>query len=62
LSMSFVWFFTLAYGSALLGPLFRKPITWRILNGAIFLIMWSIAYKLLVYAGILQTIQNMWAS
>jgi L-lysine exporter family protein LysE/ArgO len=62
LSMSFVWFFTLAYGSALLAPLFKKPITWRILNGAIFLIMWSIAYKLLVYAGILQTIQNMWAS
>lgn len=59
LSMSFLWFFTLAYGSGILAPLFKKPITWRILNTAIFVVMWSIAYKLLAFAGILQAIQTM---
>lgn len=59
LTMSFIWFFTLAYGSALLAPLFRKAITWRILNIAIFLVMWSIAYRLLAYTGIVQAIQSL---
>ncbi len=57
-TMSFLWFFALAYGSALLAPLFEKSITWRILNGAIALIMWSISYKLLAYARLLQALQS----
>jgi len=51
-TMSFFWFFILAYGSSFLAPLFRKSITWRILDTGICLVMWSIAYKLLVYSGI----------
>lgn len=53
ITMSFFWFFSLSYGSALLAPLFKKAITWRILNIGIFLVMWRIAYTLLVYAEIL---------
>ena len=59
LTMSFLWFFTLAYGSALLAPLFKKALTWRILNIAIFLVMWSIAFRLLAYTGIAQVFQRL---
>lgn len=58
ITMSFLWFFSLSYGSGLLAPLFKKAITWRILDTAIFLVMWSIAYKLLAYAGIGQALQK----
>ncbi len=50
ISMSIIWFFSLSYGSTLLAPLFKKAITWRILNTAIALVMWSIAYKLVRYS------------
>ena len=33
----------------LLIPLFRRPVTWRLLDGVIALIMWGIAYGLLRY-------------
>ena len=56
ITMSFLWFFTLAYGSGFLAPLFKKAITWRILDTLIFLVMWNIAYKLLVFSGIVETI------
>lgn len=49
LSVSAVWFFSLAYGSALLIPLFKKPITWRILDFVIGLIMLMIAWGLYQY-------------
>jgi L-lysine exporter family protein LysE/ArgO len=45
---SFVWFFGLAYGARLLAPLFRKPLAWRVLDGLIALVMWSIAVKLVL--------------
>jgi len=45
---SFVWFFGLGYGARLLQPLFEKPISWRILDIVIGLIMASIAISLLV--------------
>lgn len=45
---SFIWFFTLAYGARLLAPLFRKPTAWRVLDGLIAVVMWSIAIKLLL--------------
>ncbi len=50
--MSFIWFFSLALGGGALLPLFRKQVTWRILDGLIFVIMWSIAYRLILFSGI----------
>ena len=45
---SFVFFFTLGYGAVLLRPLFARPLTWRILDIAIALVMWAIAAGLLL--------------
>ncbi len=58
LTMSFIWFFGISIGAGFLSPLFRKPVTWRVLNIVIFLIMWSIAYKLFLYSDILNHIQT----
>ena len=44
---SFTWFFTLAIAAGYLAPLFRKPKTWRILDGLIGCVMWAIAASLL---------------
>ena len=44
---SFVWFFVLGYGARLLAPVFEKPLSWRILEFSIGIVMWSIALKLL---------------
>ena len=46
ITASFVFFFSLGYGATKLRPLFAKSFTWKILDGVIGLIMWSIAYKL----------------
>jgi L-lysine exporter family protein LysE/ArgO len=62
ISMSFIWFFILAYGSGILAPLFKKAITWRILNTLIFLVMWSIAFKLLAFSGIFDIIRAYFGS
>lgn len=43
---SFVWFFSLAYGSRILIPLFKKPITWKFLDGFTAFIMFFVAYTL----------------
>ncbi len=51
-AMSFIWFFLLALGGSALLPLFSKPITWRILDAVIFIIMWNIAYRLIQYSGL----------
>lgn len=45
---SLVWFFGLAYGAALLAPLFRNPRTWRVLDLLVGGIMWAIAARLIV--------------
>lgn len=45
---SFTFFFSLGYGARLLKPLFARPITWRILDIAIGLIMWVTAARLLL--------------
>ena len=47
---SFVFFFSLAYGAKLLEPIMQHPTSWRILDGFIALIMFTIAIKL-AYAG-----------
>ena len=52
--MSFIWFFALTLAGSILLPLFRKPVTWRILDTIIFVIMWSIAYRLLIYSDVLS--------
>lgn len=41
------WFFTLAYGARFLIPLFKKPITWKILDISIGFLMLFIAYSLI---------------
>ena len=43
---SFVFFFSLAYGAKLLEPIMERPSSWRILDGLIALIMFTIAFKL----------------
>ena len=44
---SFFWFFTLAYGARVLTPWFQKPKIWIILELAIGVVMWLVAYKIL---------------
>ena len=41
-----LWFFSLAYGATRLGPLFRRPVAWRVLDVLIGVVMWSIAASL----------------
>ncbi len=43
---SFVWFFSLSYGGTLLEPLFRKPLSWKLLDFSICIVMWSIAFSI----------------
>ena len=43
---SFVFFFSLAYGAKLISPLMQKPSSWRVLDGLIAIIMFSIAINL----------------
>ncbi|EIJ68550.1 LysE/ArgO family amino acid transporter [Pasteurella bettyae] len=50
ITTSFLWFFSLGYGARLLIPLFKHPITWRILDFLIGIVMWLIAYHLAEYA------------
>lgn len=45
---SFVFFFGLGYGATWLRPIFTRPAAWRILEAVIAVIMWDIAFKLLV--------------
>ena len=45
-SASFIFFFGLGYGAALLRPIFARARSWQILEIVIGLIMWSIAVKL----------------
>ncbi|MDP8920802.1 MAG: LysE/ArgO family amino acid transporter [Pseudomonadota bacterium] len=45
---SFTFFFSLGFGARLLKPLFARPVTWRILDVAIGIIMWATATRLLL--------------
>ncbi len=44
---SFIWFFSLSLGARWLAPLFQKPLAWRILDGLVCLMMWTLAALLL---------------
>ena len=46
-SGSSVWFILLGFGARLLIPIFKKPITWKILDISIGIIMLIIAYSLI---------------
>ena len=45
---SAVFFFGLAYGATHLRPLFASPKSWRLLEAAIAVMMWSLAVKLVL--------------
>lgn len=47
---SFVWFFALGYGARFLGPLFSRPMAWRILDSLIAVIMIGLGISLLTGA------------
>ena len=47
---SFVFFFSLAYGSKLIAPIMKSPNSWRFLDFVIAMIMFTIAIKL-AYSG-----------
>jgi L-lysine exporter family protein LysE/ArgO len=46
-SASAIWFFSLGFGARFLIPLFKKPITWKILDISIGILMLFIAYSLI---------------
>lgn len=46
-SGSFLFFFSLGYGSAWLRPILGRPSSWRILEAVIAIVMWAIAVQLL---------------
>ncbi|MCB8838862.1 LysE/ArgO family amino acid transporter [Aurantimonas sp. VKM B-3413] len=48
MTASFLFFFSLGYGSALLRPLFAKASSWRVLEFVVGVTMWSIAAKLVL--------------
>lgn len=47
MSASIIWFFGLVYGAARLAPLFGNPLTWRILDSIVGIVMWWISYTLI---------------
>ncbi|MDH7785983.1 L-lysine exporter family protein LysE/ArgO [Ochrobactrum sp. 19YEA23] len=50
ITASFVFFFSLGFGARWLRPVFARPSSWRVLEGAIAFVMWAIAWKLLTGA------------
>ena len=47
MAASILWFTALGFGARLLAPLFARPISWRILDGVIAIVMLAIALQLL---------------
>lgn len=45
---SFVFFFSLGFGAKAIAPIFRSPDTWRVLDAAVGIVMWSLAAVLLI--------------
>ena len=42
---SIIWFFALSYGARFLIPIFKRPLSWKILDTLIGIVMWCIAYS-----------------
>lgn len=57
LTSSAIWFYGLAYGARKLAPVFRRSITWQILNFLIGLMMLFIAYQLGIF--IVESVQQL---
>lgn len=47
-SASLVWFVVLGYGGSVLRPLFAKPIAWKVLDGLVAAMMFTLAYMLIM--------------
>ncbi|MBI0029098.1 amino acid transporter [Gilliamella sp. B14448G11] len=47
--VSFIWFFSIGYGARLLTPLFKQKRMWVILDCLVGLVMFYIAYRLIMY-------------
>jgi len=52
MTASFLFFFSLGYGAALLRPVFARPRAWQVLEVIVGLTMWSIAARLLLDGGV----------
>ena len=50
MTASFVWFFSLGYGAQHLRPFFARPMSWRLLDAVIALVMAAIALSLYLSA------------
>ncbi len=48
-SASTLWFISLSLGGQMLAPLFRKQISWRILDSLVCATMWTIAVSLIMH-------------
>jgi L-lysine exporter family protein LysE/ArgO len=48
MTASLLWFFSLSVGGQFLAPLFKKPLTWRFLDGFVCLTMWGIAAAMII--------------
>ena len=48
-SASFIWFFSLAWGAQWLMPIFTNPVSWRVLDALIGVIMWTICAGLITH-------------
>lgn len=45
---SVIWFYSLAFTGTKLQRIFRKPVTWKVLDGAVGTIMWTIGLSLVL--------------
>lgn len=43
---SFCFFLTLGYGARVLAPVFARPVSWRVLDAGVGVVMWTIAASL----------------
>ena len=46
IAASFLWFFSLGFGARLLRPLFARPVSWRVLDGIIAVVMLGLGVKI----------------
>ena len=51
MSASVIWFFSLVFLSGFLAPLFKKAVSWRILDAVIGIIMLVVAANLFIWQG-----------
>lgn len=43
---SFIWFFSLSIGATFLAPLFKRQLSWRILDSFVGVVMWAIGISI----------------